>query len=100
MADAGSIAAGTTLQCGVDIFDPDGDTPAVEWDLCRDVADDPRVGGDYEPLELAIANAIVESGKGRALIQLPAQPGKSRVFVYARDGKGGAATADDAIKQT
>lgn len=82
----------------MDISDPDGDTPAVEWDLRRDVADDPRVGGDYEPLEPAITNAVVESVKGQALIQLPAQPGKFRVFVYARDGKGGAATANVPIQ--
>ncbi len=90
----GAFKAGATLRCRVHVSDPDGDALKVKWDLRRDVADDPRVGGDHEPLEPPIPSAVLESDGGRAVIRLPESPGKYRVFVYVRDGHGGAATAN------
>jgi len=40
--------AGARLRCTVDAYDPDGDRLAIGWELRRDVADDPRAGGDFE----------------------------------------------------
>jgi hypothetical protein len=92
--DGGAFKAGATLRCRVHASDPESDSLKVTWDLRRDVADDPRVGGDDEPLEPAIPGALLESDCDRAVIRLPASPGKHRVFVYVRDGHGGAATAN------
>ncbi len=85
------------MRCRVQPSDPDGDSPTIEWDLRRDVADDPRVGGDFEPREPPIQGAVLEAAGLTALLQLPAQPGKYRIFVYIRDGRGGAATANAPI---
>jgi hypothetical protein len=90
----GAFKAGATLRCRVRASDPEGDALKMTWDLRRDVADDPRVGGDHEPLEPSLPGAVVESDGDRATIRLPGSPGKYRVFVYARDGHGGAATAN------
>ena len=40
---------------------------------------------------------VMEADGGSALIQLPEGPGKYRIFVYVRDGHGGAATANAPI---
>jgi hypothetical protein len=90
----GAFKAGATLRCRVRASDPEGDALKITWDLRRDVADDPRVGGDHEPLEPSLPGAVVESDGDRATIRLPGSPGKYRVFVYARDGHGGAAPAN------
>lgn len=88
---------GAKLHCTVAASDPEDDSLAITWDLRRDVADDPRVGGDFEPLEPPIPGAVLETRNGRALIQLPPTPGKFRVFVYVRDNHGGVATANQPI---
>jgi hypothetical protein len=93
-AEPGHFTAGATLRGLVQASDPEQDPLAFEWDLRRDVADDPRVGGDFEPLEPAIAGAVLESKGAEATLRLPEKPGKFRVFVYVRDGRGGAATAN------
>ncbi len=90
----GAFKPGATLRSRVQASDPEGDAPKVTWDLRRDVADDPRVGGDYEPLEPPIPGAVLESDGNGATIRLPASPGKYRVFVYVYDNQGGAATAN------
>lgn len=90
------LGAGQTVKFRVSATDPDGDLLKVTWDLRQDVADNPNVGGDYEPETPPIEGAIVEtSGAGQiAQVQLPFQPGKFRLFVYAHDNHGGAATAN------
>lgn len=92
--DAGTFRPGEVLQVHVSVSDPETDALNVTWDLRRDVADDPRVGGDHEPLEPPIAGAVLESAGERARLRLPTTPGRYRVFVYVRDPHGGAATAN------
>jgi hypothetical protein len=88
---------GSKLRCSLNASDPEGDPLMIEWDLRRDVSEDPRVGGDSEPLEPAIKGAVLQVQNGAALIQLPAEPGKYRIFAYARDGHGGVATVNRPI---
>jgi len=83
-----------TLHCTVDVSDPDGDALQIEWDLRRDVSDHPSVGGDSQPLEPAIPGAVLETKEAGAVIRMTGTPGRYRVFVYVRDGHGGAATAN------
>jgi hypothetical protein len=91
--------AGAPLRCTVEAADPEGDPLAIEWDLRRDVTDDPGVGGDFQHLEPALKGAVLESKGKAATIKLPEQPGKYRVFVYIRDGHGGAATANVPVRK-
>ncbi len=91
------LKAGAVVLCKVAARDGDGDELKYEWDLRPDVADNQNVGGDKEPGTEPIAGAVVRTKGNEAEIRLPAQPGAYRLFVYVRDGKGGAATANRAI---
>ena len=57
-------------------------------------SDNPGRGGDREPSTPPIAEALVSAQQNQALIQLPAKEGNYRLFVYAFDPKGSAATAN------
>ena len=82
------------MQCTVDASDPEHDALTIQWDLRLDVADHPGRGGDREPSTPPIAGAVVSSQAKEALVQLPAKEGNYRLFVYAFDPKGSAATAN------
>ncbi len=85
---------GVKLHAEVEASDPDGDALSYEWDLRVDVADDPNVGGDREEPTSPIENVLLSSEENRAVIQLPDEVSNYRLFVYVRDGRGAAATAN------
>jgi hypothetical protein len=85
---------GAVIECEIAASDPDGDALDVAWDVRVDAADDPRVGGDWEPDQPPIPGAVLERSGVRARIRLPEKPGNYRIFAYARDGKGSAGTAN------
>lgn len=91
----GTFRAGEMLAAHVSVSDPDGDPIQITWDLRPDVADNPNVGGDWEPSVEPIPGAIAESHKDspEAQVRLPG-PGKYRLFVYVHDGHGNATTAN------
>jgi hypothetical protein len=88
------LRSGTRIRCTVDADDPDGDPLTIKWDLRVDVADNPNVGGDREDPVPPIEGAVVWASGMEAVIQLPQESGKYRLFVYVYDDKGSAATAN------
>jgi hypothetical protein len=88
------FAKGARLRCTVDVSDPEGDPLTIQWDLRLDVGDNPSTGGDREPPTPPIAGAVVSSEKNEAVLQLPDQEGKYRIFVYASDPQRSTATAN------
>lgn len=94
------LSAGTTAQATVQASDPDGDPLSIRWELRPDVADNPNVGGDREEPVAPIADAIRDADENHALVQIPKQPGKYRLFVYVWDPMGNAATANMPILAT
>jgi len=92
----GVFLPGTRLACAIEVSDPDNDPLRIDWELRPDVADNSKVGGDWEPGVEPLPGAVlstIDEGR-RAVLQLPAKPGKYRVFVYAHDDHGNATTAN------
>jgi hypothetical protein len=90
------LGAAQAIEFAVDAEDPEGDRLKVTWDFRREVADNPNVGGDYEPASPAL-EGVLQAGRedGRFVTaRMPLQPGKHRLFAYAHDLQGGAATAN------
>ena len=66
----------------------------ITWDLRKDVSDNPNTGGDREP-----PTPVIAEGKGGEIsFALPAESGNYRLFVYARNASGKAATANKALR--
>jgi hypothetical protein len=85
---------GAKLRCAVNTSDPEGEAVSVSWDLRLDVSDNPNRGGDRESPSSPIEGAVLSESGNEALIQVPSKPGNYRIFVYARDPGGKAATAN------
>ncbi|HEX8832895.1 MAG TPA: hypothetical protein VF719_01780, partial [Abditibacteriaceae bacterium] len=90
-----TFAPGTQVAVKVKVTSP---RPVrMEWLLARE-SDDRKDGGDAERAPDAWSNGITDKGNGEAMITLPQTAGAYRIFVYARDDKGGAATANVPVR--
>jgi hypothetical protein len=75
------------------VADPEGTALSVRWAL-RHESGDYMTGGDYRPMLPDIEGAIIEAGQDGASLRMPADPGPYRLFLYASDEAGNAATAN------
>ena len=91
--NARALQPGTSIRATTTVRDPEGDAVVVEWVL-REDSGDFDTGGDHRERPKDVEGAIVESDRHGATVCLPAEPGAYRLFVYARDGAGNAATAN------
>lgn len=91
--DKEQIAPGDYLKAKVTLSDPEGDPVTVEWQLVAE-GKEFKIGGDREVSPETFPDAVIESDSRHAEIRVPDGPGLYRVFVFARDGHGGAATAN------
>ena len=73
--------------------DPDGDELDVRWAL-RAESGDYLTGGDFRPSLPDIQGAVLDSSESAATVRMPEEPGAYRLFMYAYDGNGKAATAN------
>jgi len=88
------FAPGARLKCTVDAVDPEGGALSIRWDVRLDVSDNPNTGGDAEKPTPPIEGSVSAAKGAEASIRLPGAPGNYRIFVYALDGAGNAATAN------
>lgn len=91
------LKPGDTVKASVKFSDPDNDPVTVKWKILMDSGKQP-VGGDFQDDEADYPDAIVSSSAGNAVIKIPESGGGYRIFAYAYDGKGHAATANSPIK--
>lgn len=76
------------------VTDPNGDPLGYTWELLPE-STQTGAGGDAENKPEAAEMKIVDdSGNGKLSFRAPRKPGAYRLFVYANDGKGKAATAN------
>jgi hypothetical protein len=94
----GVFREGAVLHCRFDVADPESGPMKITWDLRPDVADNPSTGGDAEPPSKPIAESVLEIRANVATIHLPEKAGNYRIFAYAHDAQGSAATANLPIR--
>jgi len=84
---------GDELRVHAVIADPEGGAIRVRWVLRRDAADY-VTGGDFRPVPPEVEGAVLEGRADGARLRMPEDPGPYRLFVYAYDEAGSAATAN------
>jgi hypothetical protein len=84
---------GRVVDVSATITDPEQDDLRIKWEL-RPESGDYATGGDFRPELPAVNDAIVDSRIDGARVRMPDEPGAYRLFVYAWDTAGGAATAN------
>lgn len=84
---------GAMIKASTRVGDRAGDTVTVRWAL-RPESGDYQTGGDFRRAIPDIEGAVVESAGGDATIRMPDEPGPYRLFAYAYDEAGNAATAN------
>ena len=87
------VKPGETIHATVKLSDPDGDPLTTKWELAAELKKAPP-GGIGLAAPPSFPNAIVHSSNEDAEIKLPTEPGTYRLYVYAYDGHGNAATAN------
>lgn len=92
-AKDGKFAPGSEHQATVTVADPDGNPLAVRWEV-RAESSSHHEGGDREAEPPAMADAIRQADGTAAAFRAPDAPGAYRLFVYAYDGHGAAASAN------
>ena len=87
------VDPGDDVQISTSVADPEGSAVRVSWVLRPD-SGDYITGGDFRPTLSDIEGAIIEGRADGARVRVPEEPGVYRVFLYAYDEAGNAATAN------
>lgn len=90
---ATEVKPGTELMAKVSVSDPEGRPVSVRWAL-RPESRDYATGGDFRPAIPDIDGAVLEANAASARVRMPEKPGDYRLFAYAADPAGHAATAN------
>jgi hypothetical protein len=93
VAGTTQLEPGDTIDVSTVLADPEGGDLRIEWVLRAD-SGDYLTGGDYRPAMPDIEGAITEARADGAQVKMPDEPGAYRLFVYAWDEGGKAATAN------
>ncbi len=75
------------------ITDPEGAAIRVRWVLHRE-SGEYMTGGDFRPVPPEVEGAVLEGRASGARVRMPRDPGPYRLFLYAYDAAGSAATAN------
>ncbi|MEP9376513.1 glycoside hydrolase family 2 TIM barrel-domain containing protein [Aquabacter sp. CN5-332] len=87
-----SFDRGTPAEATLAATDPDGDPLKVEWQIMAETSVR-SVGGDAEPVPPSFSQGLRHpSDTGVGIFEL--EPGRYRLFVTVRDGRGAAATGN------
>ncbi len=87
------VAPGAEISVKSIAEDPEGSALRVRWVL-RPESGDYSTGGDFRPNLPEIDGAVIEAGAKGARVRMPEEPGAYRLFFYAYDTAGNAATAN------
>jgi hypothetical protein len=87
------VDPGKTVNVRASATDPEGQPLRARWVL-RAESGDYMTGGDFRPALPDIEGSIIESDRDSAVLRMPVEPGPYRLFYYAYDAAGNAATAN------
>ena len=100
LAIDGKLAAGNVYLspggshiASLKVSDPEGDPLTIRWEIMPEVARAGYAGGG-EKRSQPMPELIRKTGEREIVFSAPAQEGAYRVFVFALDGQGNAATAN------
>ena len=88
-----SVDPGAMVRVRAVVAATNGSAVRVRWVLRRE-SDDDAPGGDYRPMLPEIEGVVLEGDKDGARLRMPEEPGPYRLFLYAYDTAGNAATAN------
>lgn len=88
-----AVEPGAEITATTAVTDPEGEPVSLRWVL-RLESGDYITGGDFRPQLPDIEGAVLEASGSTATLRMPDNPGGYRLFVYARDPAGNAATAN------
>ena len=88
-----TLAPGEKVEVSALITDPDGDALIFTWELLPE-SQFTKAGGDVERRPDAVQAAVSGGQDGVGVMRMPRIKGAYRLFVYARDGQGHAATGN------
>ena len=88
-----AIDPGNVVQVRASVRDPDGGTIRTRWVL-RPESHEYATGGDFRPDLPEVEGVLLEGSAQGARLQMPTEPGAYRLFLYAYDESGNAATAN------
>jgi len=87
------VDPGDEIQAFAVIADPEGGAVRARWVL-RPESGEYTTGGDFRPMLPDIEGATLGGDADGARVRMPEQPGPYRLFLYAYDEAGNAATAN------
>ncbi|MBT8098687.1 MAG: hypothetical protein KJO82_03000 [Gammaproteobacteria bacterium] len=87
------VDPGTEIVATTSVADPEGEPVSLRWVL-RPESGDYMTGGDFRPSLPDIEGAVLEASGVTAKVRMPDDPGGYRLFAYASDPAGNAATAN------
>ena len=87
------VPPGAELRVAADVEDPEGRPIRVRWAL-RVESNEYLTGGDFRQMLPDIPDAILKGDVKGARVRMPKEPGAYRLFLYAYDDLGNAATAN------
>lgn len=87
------VPVGTTASATIKATDPDGDKLTLRWEVRKEATNKGYAGeGEVKP---GVVNGLLEGATSTTVnFTVPRDPGAYRVYVYIKDGKGNAATAN------
>ena len=93
LAKGAAVTGGQTVHVSTKVVDPDNDPLTVKWVLSEEVKHESE-GGDVQPTPPVVDDAILHGDTDGAEVKMPTEPGNYRLYVYAYDNHGNAATAN------
>jgi len=85
----GVVSPGERLKVNAEVVDKNGDHLKFDWRVVAE-SRDRKEGGDYEDAPPDFPECVIKNDGPSAELRAPELPGAYRVFLYVRDGKGGA----------